>query len=260
MKYHLVIIDPLCCFCDPDMPLYVPGAEQDISRLSALIHRLEHNIRGITVVMDSHPLFHISHPDFWVDKDGNHPKWFSTISLKDLLEKRQFPVSADFDSVRAALIRIEANYRTLTIWPPHAVIGGPDSTICGPVFSALHNWQGKTGLPIKYFFKGRNPFMEEFSMLRRLDGEPSENFTLLSSNIKEAADRGLKILWAGEALSHCVGDSMKDIVYFKMGNVVKNSILLTDCSSYVRGFEEQGCEILQYLISAGVRTESSTNL
>ena len=39
-RIELLVIDPQVDFCDPKGALYVPGAEHDMKRLSAMIRRL----------------------------------------------------------------------------------------------------------------------------------------------------------------------------------------------------------------------------
>jgi nicotinamidase-related amidase len=52
------------------------------------------------------------------------------------------------------------------------------------------------------------------------------------------------IIVAGEALSHCVGSSLHDMIDARLG---KKIYLLQDCTSNVTGFEEQGKKYLELL-------------
>lgn len=47
---------------------------------------------NIVVTLDSHFEYDIAHAIFWKAKDGSHPKPFTVITSKDLIEGKWFPV------------------------------------------------------------------------------------------------------------------------------------------------------------------------
>lgn len=84
-KIALLIIDGQFDFCDPRGSLYVSGAEEDMVRVGNFITKNEKKIDFIGLTMDSHQVNDISHPSFWVDKDGNFPNPFTAITHGDVL-------------------------------------------------------------------------------------------------------------------------------------------------------------------------------
>ena len=64
---------------------------------------------------------------------------------------------------------------------------------------------------------------------------------------------------AGEALSHCVASTLRDLLEFWPTNRRQALVLLTDCSHSVPGFETQGETFLAEMRTAGVRLAASTD-
>ncbi len=48
--------------------MFVPGADEDMVRLSKLIRAQAHRIDHIVVTLDTHPVIDISHPVFWHER------------------------------------------------------------------------------------------------------------------------------------------------------------------------------------------------
>ena len=67
---HLLVIDPQHDFCDPDGALFVPGADEDVERLTLFVDRVRDKLEMIHVTLDCHHFIDIAHPIFWLDKDG----------------------------------------------------------------------------------------------------------------------------------------------------------------------------------------------
>ena len=86
-RIELVIIDPQIDFMDlPGSKLPVPGATKDTERLAAFVTRCGYKLSGIHVTMDSHHLMHIAHPMMWVNRLGEEPAPFTTITAEDVAD------------------------------------------------------------------------------------------------------------------------------------------------------------------------------
>src|SRR5688500_10257947 len=66
-------IDAQVGFCTPGASLFVPGAVEDTRRAIEFIYRNLGQISGLHFSMDTHRVFQIFHPGWWVDAKGNHP-------------------------------------------------------------------------------------------------------------------------------------------------------------------------------------------
>ena len=91
----LLIIDPQNDFCDSKGALYVPNAEKDIQNIIDLLDKHGDKIDEVILTADDHIPYDIAHPAFWVDKDGEHPAPFTTITLKDIQEGNYTTIAED---------------------------------------------------------------------------------------------------------------------------------------------------------------------
>jgi nicotinamidase-related amidase len=231
----LLIIDPQNDFCKPDGALYVPGAENDMSRLAFWIHANSEKLDHIIVTLDSHYINDISHPYFWEDAQGNHPKPFTQITLKDVQSGKWNPVFMP-ERAKEYLKRLEQQQDyTHVVWPEHCLIGSEGHAIYKPVFDAISQWQ-RTGQFFQPVMKGEYPFAEHFGAFAAqviFDDVPD---TKLNDALIDELGQFENIYIAGEAKSHCVANTIKQLNYFAPGLVAKLNIL-EDTMSNVPGFE-----------------------
>ena len=118
-------------------------------------------------------------------------------------------------------------------------------------------WEWESTIPgrvVDYTSKGSNVRTEHYSAIRSEVSDPADpgsrtNFALIERLI--TADN---IAIAGQALSHCVANTVRDLV---TTIPVEKLIVLTDVSSNVPGFEHLGSEFLEEARSIGVRLMSS---
>ena len=73
-QISLLIIDPQNDFVDPRGSLSVAGADQDAKRLAHLIKQLGPEISSISISLDSHQRYDISHPLWFFEHNGESPK------------------------------------------------------------------------------------------------------------------------------------------------------------------------------------------
>ena len=68
------------------------------------------------------------------------------------------------------------------------------------------------------------------------------------------------LVLAGEALSHCVASTGRDLVDGLSGTDVAKLALLTDCTSSVGGLEFLGQQFIEDMAARGMRLAKSTEL
>lgn len=66
-----------------------------------------------------------------------------------------------------------------------------------------------------------------------------------------------KLIICGQALSHCVNYTIRDIISHWPKDRMDNIIILKDCSSTIPGFEVVSDELLKEMIDLGVRVETT---
>jgi nicotinamidase-related amidase len=273
-KIALLIIDPQVDFARPAVgnpkdtnytpagALYIPGAEKDIERLATMIERNIEAIDDITITLDSHQPTHVAHGVFWVDRHGKNPDPFTQITVADVegtdpkwraavpaLKKRAI------DYVKA----LEKGGRyVLTIWPPHCLIGTPGHCIMPRLNEALRRWQDRLRL-VNFVTKGSNALTEHYSLVKADVVDPLDPGTQLNARLIEALQEADELLIAGEALSHCVANSVRDIAAEFGDDQIKKLTLLTDATTSVPGFEKMGDDFVAEMVKKGMKLAKTTN-
>ena len=260
MSNALLIIDAQNDFAHPNGTLYVPGAKEDCERLENFINQNVSKINSIHLTLDSHPLYHIAHPYFWIDSSGTHPEPYTIITYQDFSRGLFKPVDSSLMSkVDEYLLTLENRGRyNLCIWPPHCLLGTWGYCIEDGIWNACHKWElnSKTNR-ITYIKKAINPLTEHYSAIQAEVPDPNDmetrtNFALID-NLKEFEH----IIIAGEALSHCVANTIRDLSIYVPPH---RMIILTDCTSSVTGFEEIGENFLNEFKAKGGQCVDSKTL
>ena len=252
----LVIIDPQNDFCAPAGSLYVDGAREDIARLASHISRDGARYSAVFVSLDSHDAVAIFHPGFWLDGEGLSPKPFTSITEPDYRKgsfRTRVPAHAGC-AERMFRVMAAKNISSLIVWPEHCIVSTWGHAIAESLVQALSEWRGASQKPVRYIFKGENPYTEQFSIFEGLDDEWPE--TAFNKSLCDALSAYDSVTFAGEALSHCVEASISSYVRCG-GNAVlrQKKFVLADCSSPVSGFGRTECE--SSLSSLGVELISS---
>jgi len=233
---HLLVIDPQLDFCDPAGNLFVQGAVEDMQRLSKFVRDNGSKIGQIHCTLDSHHLIHIAHPVFWLDSNSNNPGPFTIITAEDVRQGKWIP--AKFYLRNEATKYVETLERggryPLCIWPPHCLIGTPGAAIVKEVMESFNDWSKRSFSVIDFVAKGSNPLREHYSAVKAEVFDTSDPSTGLNTDLVSTLENADEILIAGEALSHCVANTLRDIAdAFSDNNYVSKMTLLRDCTSPV---------------------------
>jgi nicotinamidase-related amidase len=275
---HLLIIDPQNDFCDfapetsdagaesstigmrPALP--VPGAHQDMLRLAGFMQRAGQRIGAIHVTLDSHHPLHIAHPQWWVDAEGRSPAAFTLIQGNDVRAgKWRARNPAWQERSRAYVEALEAGGRyRLVIWPEHCLLGQWGHNVHPAVARELARWERDSFATVDYVFKGSNPFTEHYSAVQAEVPDPSDPATLPNTRLIESLASAGMIIIAGEALSHCVASTVRDLARHLDGSQIERSSLLVDCTSSVAGFEAFGVDFMRDLTARGMKSARSAEV
>lgn len=249
MKTLLLIIDPQNSFCDPSGELYVDGAEEDMRRLSNFIRRRRSDIHRIIVTLDSHNKIHIAHPIWWIDAKGNLPEPFTRISIQDVDAGRYQAADPAYRAwTRAYVETIDAH----VIWPYHCLIGTWGHEVFEPLLEELNAWRDECH-DLEFVMKGSSRFTEHFSAIRPSMAVPDNPYTQVNQDLLRALDEVDRIWVAGEASSHCVADTVTDIIRFsETPSIAEKITLLSDAMSPVAGFESTADAFFERMKAAGV--------
>ena len=256
MKRQLFIIDPQEDFCNPiSGALYVAGAESDIERIATLLC-LPCDFDAIHVTLDTHHLLDIAHPLWWKDLRGAPPAPFTIIEDLSQWHAANPAHQTRGEAYVGALAR-NGRY-PLCIWPPHCLIGSAGHAVAAKLFSALCDWERRTGKSVNYVRKGENPFTEHYSAIAADVPDPSDPTTLPNKALLTSLAQADEILVCGEAGSHCVANTVRDLVAH--GISAQKLTLLTDAFSPVPGFTHFQDAFLAELKAAGARLTTTKEI
>ncbi len=105
-----------------------------------------------------------------------------------------------------------------------------------PIASALTEWE-KTFAIANYVVKGSNMWTEQCSAVRADVPDPS---TLLNTDLIARLEKADVIACFGQALSHCVANTIRNIADNFAEENISKLVLVEDTSSSVSGFEALG--------------------
>lgn len=257
MRLEFLIIDPQNDFSDtPGAALPVPGAGADAVRLAELLNRIGDRVAAIHVTLDTHQLVDISHPIFWRDSNGQPPPPFTPITVTDVESEIWRPFKPEHRTRALAYARaLRDNGRyTLTIWPPHCLIGSWGHGVIPAVAEALQRWEQARFARVNYVFKGQNPWTEHYSAVQADVPDPTDPGTQINSSLIQALQNADVVVLSGQALSHCVAHTVRDIADCIGPASVSKLVLIEDASSPVPGFEELAHQFLSEMRQRGMKT------
>ncbi|MDR3280708.1 MAG: isochorismatase family protein [Synergistaceae bacterium] len=247
----LVIIDPQNDFCDQSGSLYVDGAEGDIFRLARHIAQTGRAYDEIIVSLDSHDVIAIFHPRFWVDASGKNPSPLTQITVSDYRSGKWRASSDGYARYADKMFKTlgEKNMDSMMVWPEHCVVSTRGHQIAGALREVLILWRREVGRAVRYVFKGENPYTEQFSIFEGIDGSWPE--TAFNENLYSRLKEFDALVFAGEALSHCVEASVSSYVGHGVRRLDQEISILSDCTSPVAGFPRN--DSISRLEALGVR-------
>mgnify|MGYP000601476592 CR=1 FL=1 len=256
----LLLIDPQNDFHTGS--LAVPGAVEDAQRLVTALDPFLSSLARIIVTLDKHGVNDISHPGWFKDSEGNPPPPFTAVTSADLEEGRWMVSRQEREVITRAYLRLlEESEGPHTIWPPHCIWGTWGGNVEPNVAELLHKWQSEHLRNVIYVEKGMNRYTEHFSAVRSCVPMPDDKATQTNRDFVDRIEASRKVIVAGQAMSHCVGKTMLDLLSsFRDPTCARNLYLVTDATSPVPGFEDQAHEITRRIVAAGVNTVTCQQL
>ncbi|KAG7393442.1 hypothetical protein PHYPSEUDO_009646 [Phytophthora pseudosyringae] len=236
----LLVIDQQVSF-HPGGSLAIATANEDAARIAAFLSNHSSELDQVVLTMDSHQRYHIAHGIFWQNATGDPPELYTTIHAQNISDGVWMPRDASLhDYVLTYTQSLEASGKfSLTVWPEHCLIGSHGHNIVSDVLDAALEWTKQSLKPIEYVMKGSNPFTEHYSALRAEYELPYDPSTSLNTELIKTLQRSSKLVIVGEALSHCVNFTVRDLVDNWPAERLSDLIILTDCSSPVAGYEAE---------------------
>lgn len=256
--------------------LVVAGAHDDMKRVAAMIDRLSGKLDDIHVTLDSHQTLGIERPGWFKNaKDGSDTPPFTLLGLDSknrivrLDPASMSPTDVEYTTVKPSLYEPARKYlRALAaggryphcIWTTHCVVGTWGWSVVPEVSAALCRWEQSQFARVDYVVKGNNPNTEHFSAVKAEVPDPDDPSTHVNTGLMETLEKADLIPFTGEALSHCVANTGRDIAaLFSDPKYVQKIVLLTDASSNVGGFEFLGNKFVQDMTKLGMQISTTVD-
>ena len=233
MKTILIAIDVQNDFMDiTGASLPVPNAVKDTEKLCNWIKKF--NPTNIVASLDSHYKLDISHAGWWLQKNGKPADPFTLITA-DSIRNGEFVARIDPKGSLQYVEALEANGEFLHfLWTDHCLIGTPGQALL-PIFSdTLNEWSMKNLRWVNFINKGINPRTEHFGIFRANVPMVEDSNTQVNQGLFQNLNTFDNIFIAGQAKSHCVVNSLKQLLEIAP-NLASKITVLEDCTSDVQG-------------------------
>lgn len=216
--------------------LAVPGSHADVYNAARFLYEHMEKITHIAVSLDTHQPQQIFHPGWWVDQNGNHPTPFTIISADEVQNGVWKAVRNQAESLEYAINLKKKSRKDLCIWPYHCLEGTFGAALESQFGHLVYFHSVARNAVTERLVKGKDPLSEMYGIIRpEYDLDNYYNHQFLHQ--LATYDR---IIIAGEAKSHCVLESVRQILEHFADNqkITSRLYLLEDCMSSIPGFEE----------------------
>lgn len=216
--------------------LGVPGSHRDVARAARFLYENLEKITQVAVSLDTHQPQQIFHPCWWVDEEGNHPAPFTIITREDVQKGTWRAVRHQEESLAYVTHLEQQSKKELCIWPYHCLEGSFGAALESQFARMVYFHSiARQSAPLR-IVKGKEPLSEMYGIFKPEYGEYQQEQLGFLNSLKEYD----KILVAGEAKSHCVLESLGQMLeyYANDAEVTSKIVVLEDCMSPIPGFEE----------------------
>ncbi|MGK0290188.1 MAG: nicotinamidase/pyrazinamidase [bacterium] len=262
-KSILVIIDGQNDFMDINgAALPVTGGAADMNRVSAMIDQVGNRFWDIQLTLDSHNRYHIANPTFWVNANGKNPAPFTLITVDDVEKgvwRAKVPSHQQIAVDYVRTLDSKSRYQ-LCIWPLHCLIGSWGHNLYDPLFQSLSKWEDDNIAIAGKMTKGSNWSTEHYSAVKadvERSDDPSTQLNIDFIGNLQKADR---VYLCGQASSHCVANTVMDIVDNFGANPLGNLYLIEDGMSPVPSFESLADDFFRDMKNRGLNICKSTDV
>ncbi|MCC7384612.1 MAG: nicotinamidase [Deltaproteobacteria bacterium] len=205
-------IDAQIGFCTPGASLFVPGAVDDTRRAIEWIYRNIDHLSALHFSMDTHRVFQVFHPAWWIDRQGQHPSPLTPITAAEVRRGEWTPITHPKESLEYCE-RLEATGKyVLTVWPYHTLLGGVSHALVPALMEAAIYHSITRNRQTHFETKGTHAMTENYSVLSpevtELGGQAVGAFNAPFFKMLMDYDR---IYVFGQAKSHCVLSTLRDI-------------------------------------------------
>ncbi len=266
-KIAVVLVDYQHDFVDPGGTLAVPGAREDVARFLSWFYPRAPHITSIYASLDTHLPEQIFFSAWWKHAHtGQHPQPFTAISAAEVNAGLWLPQIQPEWSVYYVNKLAEQARKDLMIWPHHTMQGTLGHMLVAPLSEAIawHSAARKTQ-PV-YVTKGLTERSEFYGIFGAEVVDPDAPESRLNTALLDAIAQHDRVYIAGEAKSHCVLETARQLVAHLSGqpHLLARLHILSDCTSSVQhptvDFDALAEQELAAMQESGVKLIKSSDL
>ncbi len=236
-KVAVILVDYQHDFVDPTGTLHVPGSQQDVARFLAWFYANAHKISSIYASLDTHLPFQIFFSSWWKDpQTGEHPQPYTTITVDDVTNIKWLPIiEPDWSTSYVHQLQQKAR-KDLMIWPYHTMEGTLGHMLAAPLCEAIAWHSAARNTQPTYIEKGRTMRTEYYGIFGAEIPDPEDPDSSLNVTLLDAVMKYDRVYVAGEAKSHCVLETERQLVgrFGEQPELLKRLYFLIDCTSSVQ--------------------------
>jgi len=235
-KIALILVDYQHDFVHAGGALHVPGAVEDVQRFLSWFYTNVASITSIYSSLDTHVPMQIFFSSWWQNSHGEHPAHGTTITVEDVQTRRWIPQQEPEWSERYVNLLRAHTKKELIIWPYHAMEGTLGHMLVAPVSEAIMYHSAARQTQPTYIIKGRTIRTEYYGIFGAEVADPKDRASYLNTPLLDALEEHDLVYVAGEARSHCVLETAKQILkhFERQPNLIKRLRFLKDCTSCVQ--------------------------
>mgnify|MGYP003564895469 CR=1 FL=1 len=235
-KNAALLIDFQVDFCQTTGSLYVPDAGIDISNSIQFILNNFEQITTIYPTLDTHIAFQIFYGLWWLDRDNHHPDPFTIITQGDVESGKYKPVVKPVWSLDYIKNLNKNAHKPLCIWPEHTMLGTPGHALVPALFEICYFHALARKSQTSFQVKGDIPETEMYGVFSPEVKVPQSSKGGINTNLLNILSTHDKILVMGEAKSHCVLESLRQLVDFfhDQPETLTKIYIFEDCMSSVQ--------------------------
>src|SRR3984893_5474725 len=265
-KIAVVLVDYQHDFVDPTGTLYVPGSPADVARFLSWFYANAGKITTIYASLDTHIPFQIFYSSWWINlQTHEHPGPFTVITGQDVDNRAWTPVIQPGCSVRYVHELQQKARKDLMIWPYHTMQGTLGHMLVAPISETIAWHSAARQTQPVYIEKGLTPRTEFYGIFGAEVPDPQSPASGLNIPLLDSVMQHDKVFIAGEAKSHCVLETERQIVehYANQPDMLRKLYFLKDCTSSVQhpviDFDALAEEELARMQERGVHIVLSTD-
>lgn len=236
-RIMLLIVDAQRDFVHPDGALSVPGAIEDTERLINWIYTNAGVITTIGASLDTHKPKMIFHPQWWKNiETGKNPEPYTMITFADIKDGKWQALFDPIWSVHYVDLLEKQAKKNLMVWPYHCIEATDGQKLVAALHEAIAYHAAARETKPEFITKGTVAQVEHYGIFAAEIAYPKNaDASGLNTVYLDMIAQYDLIYVAGEAKSHCVMETMKQMLsYFSsQPEVIAKIRFLMDCTSSV---------------------------